>query len=49
MTGRILALAAVLVAIAGPAQAQDSVTGIASTGEGRAFVKFTFDAHSGPS
>jgi hypothetical protein len=47
--GRILALAAVLAAVAAPAQAQDSVTGVALTGEGRAFVEFTFDAHSGPS
>jgi hypothetical protein len=46
---RALATAAILLAAAAPAQAQDSVTGTASTGEGRAFVEFTFDAHSGPS
>ncbi len=28
---------------------QDSVTGSVATGEGRAFVEFTFDVHSGPS
>jgi hypothetical protein len=34
---------------AGQVPAQDSVTGSATTGIGRAFTAFTFDVHSGPS
>jgi hypothetical protein len=48
--GRALTIATVLLAVlAGPALAQDAVTGSAFTGDGRASIEFTFDAHSGPS
>jgi hypothetical protein len=36
-------------ASAAPAPAGDSVTGVAGNGEGRDFIQFTFDAHSGAS
>jgi hypothetical protein len=45
----VFALAVPAGASAAPPPAGDSVTGIVATGEGRAFIEFTFDAHSGPS
>jgi hypothetical protein len=42
-----LALAPAVAAAQGPAG--DSVTGVATSGDGRDFTRFTFDAHSGPS
>ena len=45
----VLALGAAPAASAAPAPAGDSVTGVATNGDGRDFTRFTFDAHSGAS
>ena len=47
--GFVLLAAVLAPSAAGQVPTQDSVTGSATTGSGRAFTAYTFDVHSGPS